>query len=214
MTCRRCAQVLAAQRPDVDAVAQHAKVAEQAAEALVDVRPIPIEVALHEIAHLVTAQIVGGQTLLECIARPDSGSTWHVSPFEGDPAGTRDRVLRAIAYTLAGRVADDRNGMERWPFCSRTDQLLVDLWLAQIGHDGGHDDALSPLRFLAAEIVRDAWLPLIVPLATVLQSQRRLGGPGVTAFLEKSPEAAQLRWFYRRAFAPTLSEQSVVPGAG
>jgi hypothetical protein len=217
MACRRCAQVLAEQRPDVEPLAQHAKVADQVAEALVDDRPIPLAVAQHEIAHLVTAHVVGYPgAFLECIARPTSGSTWFVSPFEGpdDPAAVRDRVMRAITYTLAGGVADERNGIG-WP-CSRTDVLLVDRYMAQIGHGGGHSDAIAPLRFLAAEIVRDAWLPLIVPLATVLQAQRRLAGPkGVTAFLEKSPEAGELRWLYQRAFAsPTQSSgQPVVPGA-
>ena len=216
MGCRRCAQVLAEQVPDVEPLAQHARVREQAAEALVDTRPIPLPIAQHEICHLVAAHVVGYPgAFLECIARPTSGSTWFESPFEGSDDGLRDRVLRAITYTLAGRVADDRNGMERWPFSSRTDLLLVDRWLAQIGHAGGHSDAIAPLRFLAAEICRDAWKPLIVPLAVVLRDQRRLAGPGVTAFLEKSPEAQELRWFYRRAFAsPTSKEQPVdVPGA-
>jgi hypothetical protein len=88
----------------------------------------------------------------------------------------------------------------------------VDLWLAQIGHAGGHDDALSPLRHLAAEICRDAWQPLIVPLAIVLQAQRRLAGPGITAFLESAPEAQELRWFYSRAFISS-GQSAVVPGA-
>jgi hypothetical protein len=213
MSCRRCTQVLAEpQKPDVEPLAQHAKVAEQVAEALVDLRPIPLAVATHEASHVVVGAIVGGQTLLEIVARPTSGSTWHVSPFEGDPAGVRDRVHRAAVYTLSGRASDDRNGLELWPFCSRGDENLVDLWLAQIGHDGGHSDAIAPWRHLAGEIVRDAWQPLIVPLAIVLQAQRRLAGPGVTAFLEKSPEAAQLRWLYRRAFISS-GQSVVVPGA-
>jgi hypothetical protein len=214
MACRRCAQVLAEQRPDVEPLAQHARVAEQVAEARVDLRPIPIEVALHECSHVVTAAVVGYPgALLECIARPTSGSTWFESPLEGSDDGLRDRVRRAAVYTLAGGVADERNGIG-WP-CSRTDVLLVDRYLAQIGHDGGHSDAMAPLRFLAAEIVRDAWQPLIVPLAVVLQAQRRLAGPGITAFLESAPEAQELRWFYQRAFAsPTISGPSaVVPGA-
>jgi hypothetical protein len=216
MACRRCAQVLAEQRPDVDAVAQHEAVAEQVANAQADDRPIPLAVAQHEVCHVVTAHVVGGQTLLEVIARPDSGSTWHVSPFEGDPAGTRDRVLRAIVYTLAGGIADERNGIG-WP-CSRKDVLLADRFMATIGHGGGHDTALSPLRFMAREIVRDAWQLIIEPLAVVLQAQRRLAGAGATEFLEGSAPAGELRWLYRRARAfasPTQSSgQPVVPGAG
>jgi hypothetical protein len=215
MTCRRCAQVLAEQQPDVAAVAQHATVAEQAAEALADDRPIPLAVAQHEASHVVTAHVVGGQHLVEVVARPDSGSTWHVSPFEGsdDPAALRDRVLRAIVGMLAGGVVDERNGLG-WP-CSRRDVLLADRFLALIGHDGGHDTALDPLRRMAREIVRDAWQPLIQPLSLVLQAQRRLAGAGVTAFLEGSSEAQGLRWFYGRAFASrTISGQPVdVPGA-
>jgi hypothetical protein len=215
MTCRRCAQVLAEPQATVEAVAQHEIVAKQAAEALADDRPIPLAVAQHEIchvvaAHVVAAHVVGGQALLEVIARPDSGSTWHVSPFEGDPAGTRDRVLRAIAYTLAGGIADERNGLG-WP-CSRRDVLLADRFIALIGHDLGHDTALAPLRFMAAEIVRDAWQGLIQPLAIVLQAQRRLAGPGVMAFLEKNAQAQELRWFYSRAFTKQ-GQVAAEPGA-
>jgi len=199
-TCRRCAQVLAEPRPTVEPLAQHGTVAEQVTEALVDDRPIPLPVAQHEIGHILGAWCCVSEKLIAVIARPSSGSTWHESPLEGsqDPAALRDRVLRAIPGILAGAEVDRLNGLD-WP-CSRGDVLLADRLLATVGHVGGHDAALRPLRHLAREIVRDGW-PLIEPLALVLQEQRQLPGPAIAKFLEGSPEARELRWFYSRAFA-------------
>ena len=200
-TCRRCAQVLAEPGPEVEALAQHASVAEQVAEALVDDRPIPLPVAQHEIGHILGAWCCASEKLIAVIARPRSGSTWHESPLEGsqDPAALRDRVLRAIPGILAGTEVDRRNGLD-WP-CSRRDVLLADRFMATIGHVGGHDTALAPLRYLARDLVRDSWTSLLEPMALVLQEQRQLPGPAIAKFLEGSDQARELRWFYSRAFA-------------
>jgi hypothetical protein len=212
MACRRCAQVLA--EPTVEPDAPLVTVVRKAAEALSDDRPVPLVVALHECGHLVVQWICGGPKLVSVMARSTGGSTLHESPLAGDqdPAALRSRVHRAIVGTLAGAEVDARNGGLGWRI-HRADVLLVDSLLATIGHDGGHDAALAPLRLIAREAVRDAW-SLIAPLATVLQAEHMLEGEPVIAFLEGNAQAQELRWFYGRAFAtPTHTAPPLVGAA-
>lgn len=200
MPCRQCAQALEEVKPDAqaDLDAQVVTLVRKAAEALTDDQPVPLPVAEHEAGHAVVGYLVAGTKLVSIMVRSTGGSTFHESPLEGDPAALRGRVLRAIVGTLAGGAVDDRNGLG-WRV-HRKDVLAVDRFLATIGHDGGHDTALKPLRTIAAEAVRDAWQTLIAPLAVVLQSEPFLEGEPVIAWLEGSKEAQQLRWFYSRAF--------------
>jgi len=198
--CRRCS---AAEPAAVTAVGQHAVISRQVAEAAVDDRLIPLPVALHESGHVLVDFVCGGEKLIEVIARPDSGSTWHESPLDhpdDDEATRRSRVRRAIVGILAGAEVDRRNGLS-WPV-SRNDALQADRMLAAIGHPGqGHDTALAPLRATAVLAVHDA-RDLIKELGVWLAAAGRLPGPVVEAWLASRPDAQELVSYYSRAFEP------------
>jgi hypothetical protein len=201
--CRRCSAAKPAAVPAVD---QHAAVKRQVEEAADDDREIPLPVALHEIGHVLTNFCVSGEKLLEVIARPDSGSSWHESPEhpDDDEITRRSRYRRALVGILAGAEVDKRNGGAwnglSW-LVSRHDADVADRMLAAIAHPNqGHDEALAPLREIAAMAVHDAW-PLINELGVWLQAAGRLPGPVLTKFLESNPAALSLRSYFSAAFS-------------